>query len=120
MDFTGLKMDRLLCIINNITSLKEIKTVFECKNGYEIQGNYEIPERCRFQGKYDYANCKSCPYYNHEYALINQAIESAKCRIYKLKDHDHYSIAHQKKAENQRELMNVTIKALEYYRDNHK
>jgi hypothetical protein len=42
--------------------------------------------------------------------LIEQAIESAKCRIYRIQSGN--SIDHQKKAENQRELMIVTIKAL--------
>ena len=54
----------------------------------------------------------------HEYDLINQAIESAKCRIYRLKQNEGDTLAHQKKAKNQQELMKVTIKALEYYREN--
>lgn len=47
--------------------------------------------------------------------LIKQAIESAKCRIYKL-DFDlegKLSAHHQKKAENQKELMKITVEALE-------
>ena len=51
-------------------------------------------------------------------ALINQAIESARCRIYRLKQTEGNTLAHQKKAENQQELMKITIKALEFYRDN--
>lgn len=91
--------------------------MYQCKNGYEIEEDYSPPLRCHFQGKYDYPNCKSCPYYNHEYDLINQAIESAKCRIYRLKQNEGSTLAHQKKAKNQQELMEITIKALEYYRD---
>ena len=52
-----------------------------------------------------------------EYDLIARAILSAKCRIYKLKQTDGCTLAHQKKAERQRELMEITIKALEFYRD---
>lgn len=52
-----------------------------------------------------------------EYTLINQAIESAKCRIYRLKANSGSTEAHQKKAENQQKLMEITIRALEFYRD---
>lgn len=52
--------------------------------------------------------------------LINQAIESAQCRIYRLKQNEGSTLAHQVKAKNQQELMNITIKALEYYRDRNK
>ena len=47
--------------------------------------------------------------------LILKAIESAKCRIYKLNFDTNGNISshHQKKAENQKELMEVTVKALE-------
>ena len=45
--------------------------------------------------------------------LIEQAIESAKCRIYRLKVNSGSTLAHQKKAENQIELQKITIKALE-------
>lgn len=47
--------------------------------------------------------------------LILQAIESAKCRVYKLNFdlNRELSAHHQKKAENQKELMEVTVKALE-------
>ena len=45
--------------------------------------------------------------------LIKRAIESAKCRQYKVRVRDSYSIDHQRKAENQTELMNITIEALE-------
>ena len=45
--------------------------------------------------------------------LIKRAIESAKCRLYKVRVRDSYSINHQQKAENQTELMNITIEALE-------
>lgn len=49
--------------------------------------------------------------------LIQQAIESAKCRIYKLNFdlNGKLSAHHQKKAENQKELMEITVKALERY-----
>ena len=55
---------------------------------------------------------------NDEMALINQAIESARCRIYRLKQNEGSTLAHQMKAKNQQKLMKVTIKALEFYRDN--
>lgn len=47
--------------------------------------------------------------------LILKAIESAKCRVYKLNFdlNGNISAHHQKKAENQKELMEVTIEALE-------
>lgn len=47
--------------------------------------------------------------------LISQAIESAKCRIYKLNfdTNRELSAHHQKKAENQKELMQITVEALE-------
>ena len=49
--------------------------------------------------------------------VIQQAIESAKCRIYKLNFdlNGKLSAHHQKKAENQKELMEITVKALERY-----
>ena len=59
-------------------------------------------------------NEKTCD----ELELINRAIESARCRIYRVKRDEEYSLAHQKKAERQEELMKITIKALEFYRDN--
>lgn len=49
--------------------------------------------------------------------LIDQAIESAKCRIYRLKANPGSTEAHQKKAENQQELMKITIEALEKYKE---
>ena len=47
--------------------------------------------------------------------LIKQAIESAKCRIYKLNfdTNKELSAHHQRKAENQKELMEITVEALE-------
>ena len=47
--------------------------------------------------------------------LIKQAIESAKCRIYKLNFdlNGEISAHHQKKAENQKELQEITVEALE-------
>lgn len=49
--------------------------------------------------------------------VIQRAIESAKCRIYKINYvmNGNISSLHQKKAENQKELMEVTVKALERY-----
>ena len=57
---------------------------------------------------------------NEELKLIDQAIESAKCRIYRLRANsgDSCTEAHQIKAKNQEELMNITIKALEFYKNN--
>ena len=92
--------------------------MWKCKNGYSIGEDNLPPERCHYDGKFDISCCKECTYYNHEYDLINQAIESAKCRIYRLKQNKCDTLAHQKKAKNQQELMKVTIKALEYYREN--
>lgn len=59
--------------------------------------------------------------YNHEYDLIEQAIESAKCRMYKNSEQNEGStVAHQKRAKHQQELMKITIKALGNYRDDHR
>lgn len=47
--------------------------------------------------------------------LLQRAIHSAKCRIYRI-NYDlncHISLNHQKKAENQKELMEITVEALE-------
>lgn len=53
---------------------------------------------------------------NEQLTLIDQAIESARCRIYRLKQNPGESYAHQIKTENQIELMGITIKALEFYK----
>jgi hypothetical protein len=45
--------------------------------------------------------------------LVERAIESARCRIYRLQADEELSVKHQKKVENQVELMMVTINALE-------
>lgn len=45
--------------------------------------------------------------------LIKRAIESAECRLYKVRARDSYSFEHQQKAENQTEIMEITIEALE-------
>ena len=45
--------------------------------------------------------------------LIERAIESAKCRIYRVRANNGESFAHQVKADNQAEIMQVTIDALE-------
>ena len=92
--------------------------MWRCENGYEIEPDGTPSLRCKCIDKYDIRTCKQdCSWYNHEYDLIEQAIESAKCRIYRLKQNEGTTLAHQKKAKNQQELMKVTIKALEYYRD---
>lgn len=90
-----------------------------CKIGYTINEDGTIPERCHvdWDDGFYHTLCKECPHYNHEYDLINQAIESARCRIYRLKQNEGSTLAHQMKAKNQQELMKVTIKALEFYRD---
>ena len=47
--------------------------------------------------------------------LLQRAIHSAKCRIYRI-NYDlncHISLNHQKKAENQKEVMEITVEALE-------
>lgn len=48
-------------------------------------------------------------------ALIERAIDSAKARIYKLTDDEkkNPSVGHQKKIERQKEVMEVTVEALE-------
>lgn len=92
--------------------------MWRCKDGYEIEPDGRPPLRCHNINKYEYRTCKQdCPDYNHEYDLIEQAIESAKCRIYRLKQNEGSTFNHQKKAKNQKKLMDMTIKALEYYRD---
>lgn len=48
-----------------------------------------------------------------EQELIKRAIESAKCRIYRVRANVGESLAHQIKADNQAEIMQVTIDALE-------
>ena len=48
-----------------------------------------------------------------EKELIERAIESAKCRIYRVRANVGESLVHQVKADNQAEIMQVTIKALE-------
>lgn len=48
--------------------------------------------------------------------LIDRAIESARCRIYRVKANIGESYAHQIKTEKQTELMGITIKALEFYK----
>lgn len=90
----------------------------KCKMGYPIEEDNVPPLRCHNESKYYINSCKDCSQYNHEYDLIEQAIESARCRIYRLKQNSGSTLMHQKKAESQQELMKLTIKALEYYRDN--
>ena len=45
--------------------------------------------------------------------LLQQALESAKCRIYRLKANQGETLAHQMKAKNQIELQKITVGALE-------
>ena len=92
--------------------------MYRCNMGYEVKEDLIPPERCHcYDIVVPYKNCKDCRNYNKEYDLIERAIESAKCRIYRLKANSGSTEAHQKKAENQQELMKITIKALEFYRD---
>ena len=86
-----------------------------CSMGYEVEEDLIPPERCHSDGHPE--SCKDCRNYNKEYDLIERAIESAKCRIYRLKANSGSTEAHQIKAKNQEELMNITIRALEFYRD---
>lgn len=88
-----------------------------CEMGYVVNKDNVTPERCHNEEKYEINNCKECSYYNKEFDLIEQAIESAKCRIYRLSFHEGNTRDHQRKVINQQELMNITIKALEHYRD---
>lgn len=53
---------------------------------------------------------------NEQLALIDQAIESARCRIYRVKANIGESYAHQIKAEKQEKLMKATIVALKFYK----
>lgn len=88
-----------------------------CKNRYEMNDDGTIPDRCHVDWSESIrpSVCKECPYYDREPDLIERAIESARCRIYWLKSTTGNTLAHQKKAKNQQELMEVTIKALEFY-----
>jgi predicted ATP-dependent serine protease len=95
--------------------------MYRCYLGYPINDDGTPPDRCNNDGKYYIKQCKECGNYNHEYDLIEQAIESAKCRIYRLKmSSEDTTYAHQQKAENQQELMRITIDALEYYKNKSK
>lgn len=85
--------------------------------GYPVRDDNMPPDRCHWEWKHSIKSCKECSSYNQEYDLIEQAIESARCRIYRLKQNESSALDHQKKAEHQRELMKITIKALEHYRD---
>ena len=86
-----------------------------CNMGYEVHEDLVTPDRCKSDGHPN--SCKDCRNYNKEYDLVERAIESAKCRIYRLKVNPGDTEAHQIKAKNQEELMNITIRALEFYRD---
>ena len=93
-----------------MTDLMENKMCV-CKNGYELQKDLKPPQRCHSDEQFYIDSCKEC-------SAFDQAIESAKCRIYRLKANRGESFAHQKKAENQIQLMNITIDALECYKEN--
>ena len=69
-----------------------------CEMGYELQDDLVPPQRCHcYNGDFgSYESCKDCHNYYEEDDLINHAIEYAK---------------------NQKEIMDVMIKALEFYRD---
>ena len=86
-----------------------------CNMGYEVHDDLIPPDRCHSDVHPD--SCKDCRNYNREYDLIEQAIESAKCRIYRLKANPGSTESHRKKAENQQRLMEIVIRALEFYRD---
>ncbi|WP_367568365.1 hypothetical protein [Lacrimispora sp.] len=88
-----------------------------CEIGYLINEDGTPPDRCHNDRKSEISSCKQCPAYNHEPDLIEQAIESARCRIYRLKHNCGKTKSHQVKAKNQQELMKITIKALEFYRE---
>ena len=88
-----------------------------CNLGLYVADDIQPPERCRMISKDEISSCKECGYYNNEYDLIEHAIESAKCRIYRLSQNRGNTKSHQIKAKNQEELMKITIKALEFYRD---
>lgn len=88
-----------------------------CSMGYIINKDDTPPERCHNEEKYEINSCRDCSCYNKEFDLIERAIESAKCRTYRLSLHKCNTLEYQKKVVNQQELMNFTIKALEYYRD---
>lgn len=73
--------------------------------GYCIESDGTPPDRCHNEEKWNIIICnktckEGCSCYNHEYDLIEQAIESARCRIYRLKQHNATTLAHQKKAKN--------------------
>lgn len=89
----------------------------KCNMGYQVEKDNKPSLRCHYDGKYEIENCKECSNYNHKYDLVLRAIESAKCRIYKLQKDESLSMGHQIKAKNQGELMNITIEALEFYLD---
>ncbi len=89
-----------------------------CRMGYLINEDGTPPVRCHNDAKFVIGYCKKCPSYNPEPDLIEQAIESAKCRIYRLEENCGTTTPHQVKVRNKQELMQVTIKALEFYRDN--
>ena len=91
--------------------------MYKCNMGYSVGDNDIPPERCHCETKYGLDRCKQCDNYNTEYDLIERAIESAKCRIYRQSMSCEDSFAYQKKVENQVEIMKVTIRALEFYRD---
>ena len=71
--------------------------MWKCENGYSIGEDNLPPERCHYDGKFDISCCKECTYYNHEYDLINQAIESVKCKIHRLKQNEGNALEHKKK-----------------------
>ena len=93
--------------------------MWRCNNGYELTEDLKPPDRCHCIDKDEFKTCKECDSYNKEYDLIERAIEPARCRIYRVKQNKGSTLTHQIRVKNQIELMKVTIKALEYYRDNY-
>ena len=55
--------------------------MWKCDMGYPVGDDNIPPDRCHWEGKFYIKSCKECSSYNHEYDLIEQAIESARCRI---------------------------------------
>lgn len=92
--------------------------MWKCSMGYPIEDDNKPPLRCHSEEKFDVKSCKECSRYNHEFDIIEQAIESARCRIYRLKVNSGDTLAHQTKAKNQQKLMQITIKALKFYKEN--
>ena len=89
-----------------------------CILNHNIKEDFIPPMDCKCMVKP--ISCKLCNNYNPEYDLIERSIDSAQSRIYKINiGKSSMSEGHQKKIENQEEIMNITIKALEFYKKHH-